>query len=82
MEDWETKLKALSDDELILLQELVANQLRLRRREPREWRRCEVCNGTGKRAGGYCLCAVGRDIRIVELGPTSSYELPTRWDDI
>jgi hypothetical protein len=41
-----------------------------------------VCNGTGKHPGGYCRCAVGRDIRVVELGTTSSYELPGRWDDV
>jgi hypothetical protein len=82
MEDWGARLKTLTDDELILLHELIRTELGCRHDQSREWKRCQVCNGTGKHPGGYCRCAVGRDIRVVELGTTSSYELPGRWDDV
>jgi hypothetical protein len=82
MEDWTTKLKTLSDNELMQLQALLTDEFRSRQPDDRQWRRCPVCQGTGKHARGYCRCAVGRDIRIVELGSTSCYELPLRWDDV
>jgi hypothetical protein len=86
MEEWTAKLKTLSDEELMELQALLTNELRARPTElpadDRQWKRCPICDGTGKHAGGYCRCAMGRDIRIVELGSTSSYELPRRWDDV
>ena len=32
------------------------------------WIRCRKCNGVGKIDGGYCDCAVGRDLERVEWG--------------
>jgi hypothetical protein len=83
MEDWTARLKTLSDDELFQLEELVGNELRSRNDESHQWKRCPICSGTGKYSGGYCRCAVGRDIRILEIGKAASYGPPyQRWDDV
>lgn len=74
MQDWPTILKTLSDDELIRLGQLVKSELDGREASSRRWQYCPRCNGTGKLEGGYCNCAMGRDVRLVELGTASSYE--------
>jgi len=72
MQEWVQRLKALTNDELITLDDSLHAEL-VSRSMPTKWERCRRCNGTGKHAGGYCTCALGRDVRLIEVGHFGSY---------
>jgi len=66
-------LRDMSFEELQALQSAIQREIESRDRSAL-WVRCQMCNGTGRRAEGYCLCATGEDLWRVERG--SGYEIP------
>jgi hypothetical protein len=74
MEELIKRFRDLSSEELELLSDEIAQELRRRSPKP-TFQRCPKCKGVGKHWGGYCTCALGRDLRLVEVGRDCSYDV-------